>query len=276
MTEDDANLQDSDPEQPEPEQDDGFSLEALSEAYARAVAEQNAGTESTEPVGDAMESDDASETEEIADAEELGESAAEDTAVEDHSADMLLDEESDNAPCEISPKSILEAMLFVATPDGSAMKNRNLAALMRGVSPKEVTQLTHELNDEYEASGAAYRIQRDGGGYRMVLGKQFEPVRQRFYGEVKEARLSQPAIDVLSVVAYNQPLTKEKVDTIRAKPSGPILLQLVRRGLLSREKTETTPRQTLFQTTDRFLELFGLETLEDLPQTQNVELADES
>ena len=235
-------------------ENEGFSLEALNRAYARAVAEQNGEPlpEDT-PATAEIESHDTNDT---------------------PSGDQLLDEERDNAGCEISPKSILEAMLFVGTPDNTPLKSRNLAALMRGVSPKEIVQLTRELNKDYEESGSVFRIKRDGGGYVMALHDEFENVRQKYYGEVKHASLSQAAIDILSIVAYNQPMSREQVEKSRGKSAGPILLQLVRRGLLEREKTTEKPVKTLFRTTDRFLELFGLEDIRDLPQSEDVDLLD--
>jgi len=186
----------------------------------------------------------------------------------------LLDEDADNSPCPISPKSILEAMLFVGTPDGSALKSKHLAAHMRGVSPKEITQLAKDLNKEYKQQNAPYRIVRENAGYKMVLDDSMNHVKGKFYGEVKEALLSQPAIDILSVVAYNQPVTSDQIEKIRGKPCGAILLQLVRRQLLLREKTESKPVKTIFKTTPRFLELFGIEELDDLPRTEDVELFD--
>jgi segregation and condensation protein B len=105
----------------------------------------------------------------------------------------------------------------------------------------------------------------------MVLRPEFAAVRERFYGKIREARLSQSAIDVLSLVAYHQPITRSRVDEIRGKPSGGVLSQLVRRQLLRIERTESKPRVTHFFTTDRFLELFALDDLEDLPRTQDLD-----
>ncbi len=252
MVDDNSEQTNGDSEEVE---DGGFSLEALNRAYARAVAEQN---------GEVL-LDDAQN-----DSEHLTSAPPQDS----ETTDQLLDEDTDNSGCEISPKSILEAMLFVGTPDNTPLKNRNLAALMRGVSPKEITQLTKELNQEYEESGAPYRIKRDGGGYIMVLDQAFEHVRQKFYGEIKHASLSQAAIDILSIVAYHQPMSREQVEKSRGKAAGPILLQLVRRGLLEREKTNEKPKQTVFKTTSRFLELFGLDDIRDLPQSEDVDFLD--
>jgi segregation and condensation protein B len=244
----------------------GFSLAALGKAYAKAIAgQQGSGEPELESIRSASPNEDPAVD---------GEGDRPGALQPPPGKDQLLDEDADNAPCPVSPKSILEAMLFVGTPDGQPLKNRNLAALMRGVSPKEITQLVKELNQQYEQEEAPYRIKREGSGYQMVLAEKYKAVREKFYGEVRHASLSQAAIDVLSIVAYNQPVTKEQVEKVRAKPSGAILLQLVRRQLLSREKTEAQPPQTLYTTSDRFLNVFGLTQIDELPQTHDVDLLD--
>ena len=127
------------------------------------------------------------------------------------------------------------------------------------------------MNDVYRMEGCPYTIESSGEGFRMVLRQEFGAVRERFYGRIREARLSQSAIDVLSLVAYHQPISRNRVDEIRGKPSGGILSQLVRRQLLRIERTESAPRVTDYYTTDRFLELFSLDGLEDLPRTQDLD-----
>jgi segregation and condensation protein B len=75
----------------------------------------------------------------------------------------------------------------------------------------------------------------------------------------------------LSVVAYNEPLTADEVSRLRGAPSGAVLTQLVRRRLLRIERAETAPRTAHYRTTPRFLELFGLGCLADLPTSQELD-----
>ena len=102
------------------------------------------------------------------------------------------------------------------------------------------------------------------------MGKGFDGVRQRLYGRVREARLSPAAIEVLSLLAYRQPLTAEEISRLRGLPSNHLLAQLVGRQLLRLQRPETPGQRPLYYTTHRFLELFGLESLEDLPQVEDV------
>ena len=121
------------------------------------------------------------------------------------------------------------------------------------------------------ANCCPYRVVSQGSGYRLALRRTFYPVRNKFYGRVREAQLSQAAIDVLAIVAYQQPLTSEEVSSLRGTPSSHILTQLVRRRLLRIERPPGKQRPAHYHTTDRFLELFGLESLDDLPQAEELE-----
>ena len=96
-------------------------------------------------------------------------------------------------------------------------------------------------------------------------------MRDRFHGRIREARLSQAAIDVLAVVAYQQPLTAEQIGRLRGKPCSHVLSQLVHRGLLRIERKPGKRRTVQYFTTDRFLDLFGLQTLADLPRSEELD-----
>ncbi len=181
-----------------------------------------------------------------------------------------LDDDEPEELVEVSPRSILEAMLFVGHPENRPITSREVAALMRGVRPAEIDDLVVELNAIYDESEAAYRIQSEGAGYRLVLREEYTFVRERFYGKVKAAKLTQAAVDVLAVVAYHQPITKATVEETRGRPCGAILGQLVRRELLRIERTDTKPRVTTYHTTDRFLDLFGLDSLQELPGAEDL------
>jgi segregation and condensation protein B len=89
---------------------------------------------------------------------------------------------------------------------------------------------------------------------------------------VKEARLSPAAIEVLSVVAYNQPATAEQLDEIRGSACGSALSTLVRRKLVQVERP-ADGGEPLYSTSERFLKLFGLENLSELPRSEELERA---
>lgn len=232
----------------------GISLDELTEAYAQAMGGSHASPASQ----NRPESSHADEADEIAgpvppDGSPTGET------------DNSQESQTDGVP--VSPMSVVEALLFVGSIDNRPIETAKAAELMRGVTPGDVAQLIDELNARYRSNGCPYKIVSDGDGYRMTLRRAFHPVRNKFYGKVREARLSQAAVDTLAIVAYRQPLTSDQVTQLRGTPSGHLLTQLVRRQLLEVERVQGD-RQVLYRTSQRFLELFGLDTLKDLPDSE--------
>ena len=177
----------------------------------------------------------------------------------------------DDLACEVTPRSILEAILFVGHPTNEPLTSERIAALMRGVQPEEIDALVSELNSEYAASGAPYGIVSVEAGYRLALHPQHAGLRDAFYGRIREARLSQSAIDVLAIVAYQQPVAADEIDRLRGKPSAALLSQLIRRDLLSIERPPDRKSRPQYRTTGRFLDLFDLDAIADLPRSQDIE-----
>ena len=96
-------------------------------------------------------------------------------------------------------------------------------------------------------------------------------MRDKFYGRVKEARLSPAVVEVLSVLAYNQPATVEQLNELRGTPCGAALSTLVRRKLVCLERSPGSGQSPRYSTTERFLKLFGLENLGALPRSEELE-----
>ena len=226
-----------------PEGDEGTSLDELSGAYAELIHAGN------DPYSASTETE---------------------TSVVSAEAQMIPEPitvaVSAEEEAELSPKSILEAMLFVGDPNGQPLIAAQVAKMMRGVSVQEIDDLISDLNCAYQDTGSVYEIRRQDAGYVMALRDQYDGLRERFYGTVRETKLSQVAIDVLAVVAYNQGISRQEIDAMRDQSSGSVLSQLVRRKMLRLERTEEKPRKTIYFTTARFLQVFGLEDIEDLPQ----------
>lgn len=174
-------------------------------------------------------------------------------------------------PCEISPRTVVEAMLFVGRPDGSAFSARELAAAMRGVSPAEIDAAVAELNATYERDDAPYHIFSSANGYALKLRDELHRMRDKLSTRVREARLTPAAVEVLSVVAYNQPTTVDAIDELRGAPSGAVLQSLVRRKLLRVDRPAEGASAAQYSTTDRFLRVFGLETAAAMPRSEELE-----
>jgi segregation and condensation protein B len=260
----------SSPEPPFEPQPQGISLDALAAAFAQVMDPKPRLAEDpatqTGIADSAMSAAIPNEADAVA--ETTGQTP---TDLAGDSQNVAIAENvADDAVCPISPKSILEAMLFVGSSDNRPLSPARAAELMRGVQPDEVPALVDELNRQYASGGCPYKIVGKGDGYRLTLRAEFHALQNRFFGRVREARLSQAAIDVLAIVAYQQPITGEKVHQLRNKPSSHILAHLVRRGLLRIERPDPKRRTAHYLTTDRFLRMFNLQSMDDLPRSEDL------
>jgi segregation and condensation protein B len=169
----------------------------------------------------------------------------------------------------LGPMQVLEAALFVG---GEALSTKKLTTVLGdGFDREFVEQCLHELNLRYDAERRPYEIRLVEGGWQMTLRPEFEPVRHKVFGYgPKEIRLSQEALEVLALVAYRQPITREQLEsTCGSKPQG-VLGQLLRRELVSLTRHADDPKQVSYRTTPRFLQVFGLGSLDELPQADDL------
>ena len=172
----------------------------------------------------------------------------------------------------IGPASILEAMLFVGDRENRPLTLARATELMRNVSETEAIEALADLNERYLRYGAPYRIVRDGDGFRMALRPEFDALAARFVGgKTKEFKLTQTMIDVLALIAYRQPISLDEILETRNNATG-ALSQLVKRELVAQEKRVVDKKKVAFYTTTpRFLRLFNLESLDDLPIVGDVD-----
>lgn len=232
-------------QQEEDEEEQGLSLEELSQTYAQLL-NRGGTSEQTNPNLNVY-------------------SAAE---AEGESFDPIKEELAESDACPVTPTSILEAVLFVGRPDNSPISADEIAGLMRGVKPSEIESHVAELNQVYSETGRAIHIAAIGNGYRIQLADDLQFIRDRFYGPVREIRLNQAAIDCLALIAYQPGISREQLEEQRGQPSGGILSQLVRRQLIEIRREGQKQRQLHYYPTDKLLQLIGLSTLEDLPQVE--------
>ncbi len=272
------------------EEEEGVTLEELSQSYQRMLAGADSGTATSPPgfLPETSPSDPALLLESVGTAlgdsqlgdSQLGASPANgnllaaslgDTDLQPD-AGLDVEEDQDNAACPLTPQSIVEAILFVGRPDGVSIPAAEIAGLMRGVDASEVASCVAQLNEIYVQTNRATRIVADGAGYRIQLADDVKFVRDRFYGRVRHVKLNQAAIDCLALIAYQPGISREKLEQQRGQPSGSLLSQLIRRQLIDmRRVTEDKQAVQRYYPTNRLLDLTGIESLDDLPQTEDLE-----
>jgi segregation and condensation protein B len=169
----------------------------------------------------------------------------------------------------VTPREILEALLFVG---GEPLTTRKLIGVLRDEFTAEFIESQIDgLNAQYTREGRPYEIRLAEGGYRMTLREDFERIRRKTYGlGPKEVKLSQEAIEVLAVIAYHQPLTAAEIDQLGKPGSSGVVRQLLRRELVAVERTTGKSRDVTYRTTPRFLSLFGIRNLNELPRHEQV------
>jgi segregation and condensation protein B len=169
----------------------------------------------------------------------------------------------------VLPRQVVEALLFVG---GQALTGKRLADLLGdGFAAEHVEEMIAGLNEQYTRENRPYEVRLSEGGYRMVLRAEFERVRHRVYGlGPKDVKLSQDALEVLALVAYQQPVTRVDVEATGKPNAAALLRQLLRRELIRLERGDGSADDVRYFTTSRFLQLFGLASLDDLPRAEDV------
>lgn len=158
--------------------------------------------------------------------------------------------------------AIAEAVLFGC---GEPVPSERLAEVM-GADLKELPDIIECLNKRYEEAGSALRAKVLGKSYQLCTEKEFAPYIRAAMENKKGAVLSNAAMEVLTIVAYNQPVTKSFIEHVRGIDSSSVVNNLVERELLEEAgRLEIPGRPVAYRTTENFLRCFELSSLGDLP-----------
>ena len=157
-------------------------------------------------------------------------------------------------------KASLEAVLFVAP----VAVNLSQLATALDITEREVEKVLSQLEDDYQDRGL--RIQRHAGRIQLTTAPEPGESVERFLGLEISTYLSQAALEALSIVAYEQPVTRPLVDSIRGVNSDGVMKSLLHKGLIQDVGRADGPgRPILYATTPEFLQQFGLNTLQEMP-----------
>lgn len=168
-----------------------------------------------------------------------------------------------------------EALIFAADAPVSAEDISEVYAEVTGhdrPGGQQVAAAIDRLNHVYEQSGRVFRIEFWGGGYRMATGKTVAAFLKSYFNREQDQRISRSLMETLSIVAYRQPVTKPEIDFVRGVDSGYAVNKLMEKGLVDVVgRSESLGRPLLYGTTRFFLEQFGLNSVEDLPDLREIE-----
>lgn len=162
----------------------------------------------------------------------------------------------------------LEAVLLIAD---RPLSPRRLAQMATLVDAAEASKLIDTLNVAYDSTGSAFRIERVATGFQLLTRPIFARWLDKLHHRQSQLKLSPPAMETLTIVAYRQPVTRADVEEIRGVQCAEMLKQLMERGLARIVgHDDSLGRPYLYGTTRQFLELFGLHSLDDLPMADHL------
>jgi segregation and condensation protein B len=246
---------------PSPEPNDDWSPDELERAYERALNAIDAidtGVQAVEAVAEQLVEEISGDSSIAAPPAQPAEAAAPATPP----AEQPIDH-------QVTPTQVIEACLFVG---GAALTARKLASVLKGDYTAEfVEEAIDGLNQRYAVEQRPYEIRLGEGGYVLSLKDEFERIRFKAFGlGPKEVRLTQDAIEVLALVAYQQPITEAELSELGKPQCGGVLRQLLRRDLVAVERRPDDPKAIRYATTPRFLSLCGIGELDELPRPEEI------
>jgi len=168
---------------------------------------------------------------------------------------------------ELNLESVVEAVLFASDESLSAARLTDIV----GISTKHIRQHIKNLNDKYQANNNAFRIEEIAGGYQMLTLSSYNPWLKKLLRVRSDSKLSPAAMETLAIIAYKQPVIRADIEVIRGVAVGEIVRNLMYKGLVKIVgRAEVLGRPMLYGTTKKFLEVFGLNSLKDLPKIEEL------
>lgn len=184
--------------------------------------------------------------------------------------------EADNAHTA-SPDfdAAIEALVFAAEePVSAVVLGRSWAEATGNEAPRnaDVEAAVERINQHLEDGGRPYSIEKWGGGYRFATRKELAPFLRALFVSDRQRKLSRTLMESLAILAYRQPVSRTELEFVRGVDCDYAIRKLLEFGLIDVVgRAERIGRPLLYGTTDRFLELFGLHSLDDLPNLRELE-----
>lgn len=161
-------------------------------------------------------------------------------------------------------KGVIEGILFAVGDEGITLKD---LVMILDVPVEDVKNTLVELKNDYEKDDRGIRITFLGNSFKLTTKKEHKEYFEKLLMDTRTYELSDAALEVLAIVAYNEPITRIKIDEIRGVNSSGVLRKLVAMNFIKEcGKADTIGRPNLYKTTNDFLDYFGLATKEDLPK----------
>jgi segregation and condensation protein B len=175
-----------------------------------------------------------------------------------------LPDVGEGMPTGLNSEEIVEAVLFSSD---SPMPVGKIATVIGALSSREIRAVIEKLNEKYGQWNCAFRIEEIAGGFQMMTRPEFANYLHQLYNVRSEGKLSPAALETLAIIAYKQPVLRAEIEAIRGVACGEMIRTLMEKDLIKIVgRAEELGRPMLYGTTKKFMQVFGLASLEDLPK----------
>lgn len=162
-------------------------------------------------------------------------------------------------------KAVIEGLLFISGDEGLSLEE---ISNVLEISEDETKELIEKLNDDYQKD-RGISIEYLGNHYKLTTKPEHKQYYEKLVQDEKNKKLSDSALEVLSIIAYNEPLSRANIDDIRGVNSSYVIRKLLLSGLIEdKGRSETPGRPILYGVTPKFLDYFGLGSTNDLPNLE--------
>lgn len=169
-------------------------------------------------------------------------------------------------------EGVLEGLLYIEGDEGLTIKD--ISRILK-ISEEDAKKLIISLKNKYENIDRGLRIKYLGNAFKLSTKEEHISYFQQLLDTETGNALSQQALETLAIIAYNEPITRVKIDELRGVDTSYQLRKLIAKGFIKEcGKANLPGRPTLYKTTSLFLDYFGMSTIEDLPKIETEEEID--
>lgn len=170
-------------------------------------------------------------------------------------------------------KQILEGLLFLSGDDGLTIEN--IMEILE-IEKEDADNLLNELTLDFESESRGLEIKKFGNSYKLTTKREYAEYYKKLSELSISKTLSQSALETLAIIAYNEPITRFQVDELRGVQSSQMIRNLMAKDLVKEVgRSDAVGRPILYGITEGFLDYFGLESIDELPKVEEIEVNDE-
>jgi len=177
------------------------------------------------------------------------------------------DEPEPEEDFEVTAETVVEAILFASDEPLTPARLAKIAE----IDTRQIRQHIKNLNNKYRANKNAFRIEKIAGGFQMLTLSPYNYWLKKLLTVRSDSKLSPAALETLAIIAYKQPIIRADIEAVRGVAAGEMIRNLMYKGLVKIVgRAEILGRPILYGTTKKFLEVFGLNSLKDLPKIEEL------